>query len=225
MIADIFIDRKALDAEIDRLTRGHLKAAGIAIDETTRDYEKRLEAATRSVSKGNLWRAWASDVQPRKGRIAREPAGFIYVNGRTRTRSAIDYLTKSGRVAASDGGPVAIPLPAAGPRNRGNNFMLTPDEWQRRTGVTLRLLARPGKPALLVADGTLNARSGTYRKITRQRTAADERRGFVRGQTTIPIFILLNPRDFRARFSIAQVMAGAGADLATAFVRAAAKIP
>ena len=220
---DIFIDRKQLDAELDRLTRAHLKVAHESIDETTREYEKKLEAATKANSSGKLWRAWASDIRPKKGKIAREPAGFIYLNARTRTRKAIEFLTTSGRVQSKDGGYLAIPLPAAGSRGRLRD--LTPGEWERATGIRLRFVYRRDKPALLVADmGTTNKRTGAFRPITRKRTAADERRGYMLGAQTVPIFILIAPYSFTARFSIATVMAPAGRRMAERFREKAGRI-
>ncbi len=219
---DLILDAPALREATDKLIRGHLYAARVAVDVVTREYEKRLETATAAVSKGRLHKAWASDVQPRKGRIARDPAGYIYINGGARTRSAIEFLTTSGRIQAKDGGPVAIPLPAAG--NRGRDRLLTPDEWQRQTGKLLTLVKPRGRPAMLVANGTLNGRTGRYRAITRKRTAADARRGFVRGEASIPIFILLYPRDFQSRFTVENILRGSGDRLASVFAQQAALV-
>lgn len=74
--------------------------------------------------------------------------------------------------------------------------------------MKLRYVYRPGKPALLVVDeATTNARTGSARPITRKRTAADLRRGFVRGAQTVPIFVLLPTVPFSAKFSIDSVVA------------------
>lgn len=215
---DLVLDAPALRKVREDTVRGLLTAAKRTVKLVTREYEQKLEEATRQVSTGKLWRAWASDIRPKgRGQIAREPAGFIYINGGERSRGAIDFLTKSGRVEShTPGGYLAIPLPAAGSRGRGRN--LTPGEWERLTGQKLIYIYRGGnRPALLVAKGTTNQRSGGYRAITRKRSKADERRGYQRGEQLVPIFVLVAPYAFRGRFSIENVLRGSGQRLATVF--------
>ncbi|MCZ4340573.1 DUF6441 family protein [Sphingomonadaceae bacterium G21617-S1] len=216
--ADLILDAPALRGAREDTVRGMLTAAKRTIESVTREYEQKLEEATRQVSTGKLWRVWASDQRPKgKRQIAREPVGFIYINGSTRSRGAIDFLTKEGRVASkTPGGYLAIPLPAAGTRGRRRD--LTPGEWERLTGQKLVYIYRGGnRPALLVAKGTTNQRSGGYRAITRKRTKADERRGYVRGEQMIPIFVLVAPYAFRGRFSIENVLRGSGQRLGVVF--------
>lgn len=216
--ADLILDAPALRGAREDSIRGMLTAAKRTIELVTREYEQKLEEETRQVSSGKLWRAWASDIRPKaKGQIAREPAGYIYINGRDRTRGAIEFLTSSGRVESkTPGGYLAIPLPAAGSRGRARN--LTPAEWERLTGQKLIYIYRGGnRPALLVAKGTTNNRSGGYRAITRKRTKADERRGYVRGEQMIPIFVLVAPYAFRGKFSVENVLRGSGQRLGNVF--------
>lgn len=215
--ADLILEAAPLRDAREETIRGMLGAAKRTVEQVTREYEKELEAATKGVSQGNLYRAWASDIRPKgKRQIAREPAGFIYVNGGERTRGAISFLSSSGRVQSKAGGYLAIPLPAAGSRGRSRN--LTPGEWEGQNGQRLEYVYRGGsRPALLVAKGTTNQRSGSFRNITRKRTAADERRGFQRGEQMVPIFILVAPYAFQGRFSIEAVLRGSGARMAEVF--------
>lgn len=215
--ADLILDAPALREAREQTIRGMLYAAKETVSIVTREYEKALEEKTQGVAQGKLYRAWASDIRPKgKRQIAREPAGFIYINGGERTRGAIEFLTRSGNVASKAGGYLAIPLPAAGNRGRARN--LTPGEWERQNGQRLQFVYRGGnRPALLVAKGTTNARTGSYRLITRKRTAADDRRGFQRGEQTIPIFVLIAPFAFRGRFSIDAVLQGSGQRMAQVF--------
>jgi len=223
-VIDFEIDTEALRKAEDLLIRGYLWAAKQTINEASREFEKRLEARTRDYTKGNLHSAWASDVRPKaKNKIAREPVGFIYVNGGERTRKALDYQTTSGRVASLDGGYLAIPLPAAGSRGRLRD--ITPGEWERQHGIRLQYVYRGfNRPALLVAKGTLNMRSATFRPITRRRTATDEKRGYQRGESSVPIFALIAPRNFRSKFTIEDVMAPAGEWMRDHFEREVRKI-
>jgi len=207
------VDIEQLRAAADKETRLQLRALTEALAETVREAEKALEDKTREVAGGRLWRAWTSGIGPAKGRIARDPAGWIRLNGRreiggriSRTYGAIESITTTGRISAQSGGFLAVPLPAAG--SRGRDRWLTPGEWERRTGLRLRYVYRPGKPALLVVDeATTNGRTGSARPITRKRTAADLKRGFVRGAQTVPIFVLLPMVPFTAKFSIDGVVA------------------
>lgn len=196
------------DAEVDQardaLTRELLTELTGAIHDETRGLEQDLEKITRLAVKGKLWRAWKSEAFPKNKGPAREPSGTVFVNGGRRSQGAMTYFTRQGRIANDDGFYIAIPTPAAGPR--GRNRDLTPGEWERRNGQKLRFVYRKGRPALLVADaGTLNARTGTFRPVTSRRTALDAKRGYKRGEMTIPIFTLLPFSDFQPRFSIEPI--------------------
>lgn len=211
---EIHFDRTELLAIEDAITRAHLKAGKTALEETTRDFEKRLEAATKSAAPGNLWRAWASSVEPKKGRIAANPVGLIYLNGADRTRGAMEHVTTSGRIASRNGKYLAIPLPAAGRRERLHD--LTPELWMRRTGQKLRFIPprRGGKGALLVLDkGTLRGK----RQVAIGNTAR-RRKGGTNDQT-IPIFVLIPARSFSSRFSTDVILAPAARELSANVVR------
>ena len=70
------------------------------------------------------------------------------------------------------------------------------------------------RASLLVADeGTLNGRTGTFRPITRKRTQADARRGFTRGATTTPIFVLIPSVAHANRVALQPAIDAAGAKL------------
>ena len=196
------------DAEMarasDELIREVLTELTGAIHDETRGLEQDLEKLTRLAVKGKLWRAWKSDVFPRRLGPAREPSGNVFVNGGKRSQGAMTFFTREGRIANGGGFYLAIPTDAAGPRGRARD--LTPGEWERRSGQKLRFVYRKGRPSLLVADGgTLNGRTGNFRPITRKRTAADLRRGVQRGAATIVIFVLLPSVDFQPRFAIEPV--------------------
>lgn len=213
------IDAAQLDRDSDRLIRAYLTAGTVAVSTTAKALERKLEAATQAAVPGNLWRAWASESYPKSG-PARDPVGTIFINGRTRTRGALTFWTQPGAIRGRSGQYLAIPLPAAGSQGRSRD--LTPGEWERRTGVRLRFVYRPGQSSLLVADsGTVVRPNGAYtsfRPITRQRTLADQRRGFTRGETTVPIFVLVPTVQFRNAFSIEAILSSAEADLAAEYL-------
>jgi hypothetical protein len=196
------IDSGALARTSDTIARAYLKAGKDTIAAVTKGLERDLEELTKAEVPGRLWRAWKSDVFPRGNAIAKDPAGVVFVNGGQRSQGAMTFWSQPGRIAGKSGQWLAIPLPAAGSRGRTRD--LTPGEWERRTGKRLRFVYRGGRrSALLVADmGTTNARTGAFRPITRGRTAADQRRGFMRGEQSVPIFVLVPTVAFGNRVAV-----------------------
>lgn len=206
------LDLDSLHGAEDAVIRRVLTAASRTIQRITRDLELDLEQVTKAAVPGRLWRAWTSEVAPKPGRIAREPAGWVRLNSKryssgqvTRTYGAMDFFSRPGSIKGSRGQYLAIPTKAAGSTGRARD--LSPSDWERMTGVKLRLVKSQerggrGRVGLLVADmGTTNARSGTFRPITRKRTAADEKRGYQRGAQTVVIFVLVEFVPFANRFS------------------------
>lgn len=104
-------------------------------------------------------------------------------------------------VGAHDKGPLirsrtglwlAIPTPAAGKSLRGGR--ITPAEWERRTGLTLRFVYRRDGPSLLVAEGRLNSKGRAV--ASRAKTG--------RGKVTAPIFLLVPQVRLRKRLDLAR---------------------
>lgn len=201
----------------DTIERRVYRAGTAMIRESTRALEKRIENAIQGAVSGKLWRAIASQVYP-KGGIAREPSGSIFVNGGERSRGAIRFFTQPGRIQNDDDFYLAIPLPAAG--TRGREGMLTPGEWERRTGVRLRFVFRRGRASLLVADSAVLSAKGIFRRVASIRTKADQRRGFARGATTIPIFVLLPFVPFANSVSLEPLIRQSRDDLVIGWGRA-----
>ena len=95
-------------------------------------------------------------------------------------------------IRSKDGFWLAIPTPAAGKGSRGK--ALTPGEWERRRGLRLRFVYRRRGPSLLVADGRLNSRG--LGVASRSKTG--------RGQSTVPIFLLVPQVKLAKRLSLAR---------------------
>jgi hypothetical protein len=212
----VTLDTRAALAEADRITRAALGAAKEGLADATKALERDLEELTRAAVPGRLWRAWKSEVFPKGRGVARSPVGTVFVNGGSRSLGAITFWSRPGRIKGKAGQWLAIPLPAAGSRGRGRD--LSPGEWERRTGKRLRFVYRGGnRSALLVADmGTTNARTGAYRPITRARTKADMQRGFLRGEQSVPIFVLVPQVAFGNRVAVGPAIARAQTRLASA---------
>ena len=200
MRPDLRFSTPELQQAIEKLDTQQMRASRRAVTEVTRQAEQALESATEGAGLGRLGRAWTSRVYPRSG-LAREPAGLIFPKGGRRTEGAMRSFSRGARIRGLDGGAVAIPLPAAGGRGRGRN--LTPEEWERKTGITLRPVYRRGKAPLLVADGRINVRSGRFRKSLQR----DARRIGPGYGAVVPIFVLVPVVNISARFSIESTMA------------------
>ena len=87
---------------------------------------------------------------------------------------------------------LAIPMAAAGKGPRGRR--ITPGEWEKRRGMRLRFVYRRGAPSLLVADGRLNSRG--LGVASRSKTG--------RGQSTVPIFLLVPQVKLAKRLNLAR---------------------
>jgi hypothetical protein len=222
------VDLASLAKVEDAAIRRVLMAAARTVQRVTRELELDLEAVTRDAVPGKLWRAWTSEVAPKPGKIAREPAGWVRLNSRrdlngmvSRTYGAMDFYSSPGEITGKRGQYLAIPTKAAGSRGRMRN--LSPREWERMTGIELRLVKSKdrggsGRVGLLVADmGTTNARTGAFRPITRARSAADDKRGYQRGAQTVVIFVLIRAIPFANTFSTQPALRRAELKLAAEF--------
>jgi len=207
--ADLVFDLEAFAREGDQMIRRYLADGTASVGGATKRLERRLEAVTRTAVPGQLWKAWASESYPKKG-PAREPTGVVYVNGRDRTRGVIAFWTRPGTVRGRSEQYLAVPLPAAGPR--GRDRWLTPGEWERAHGIRLRFVYRPGRAALLVADGAQLKGRGQIAD-----RASPGRRDSGR-TTTVPIFVLLPQVKFRNAVAIDPIIQDARGDLVDDFL-------
>ncbi|WP_109464403.1 DUF6441 family protein [Albibacillus kandeliae] len=106
-------------------------------------------------------------------------------------------------IVSSSGRWLAIPLPSAGKVRSGRGGKRpSPKEWEQKTGVRLRFVARPGKPPLLVADDArLDKRGRAGRKGGRRRKSD----GILSGAQTVPIFVLMPQVKLKKRTSLTKL--------------------
>src|SRR5205085_2656436 len=97
---------------------------------------------------------------------------------------------------------------------------LSPQEWERKTGIPLRLVIRRGRAPILVADGRVNARSGRFRPSLKR----DARRIGPGFGSIVPIFVLLPVVNLGQRFSIESVLAPFASALASRFLTLASQV-
>jgi hypothetical protein len=165
--------------------------------------EKAVTTAMRAAGAGlkSNWRA-----QIARARLGQRLANTIRSKtfpavGESLEAAALIWSNAPQIIGAHDTGPLirskdgfwlAIPTPAAGKGTRGK--ALTPGEWERRRGLRLRFVYRRGGPSLLVADGRLNSRG--LGVASRSKTG--------RGQSTVPIFLLVPQVKLAKRLSLAR---------------------
>ncbi|MDF2621409.1 MAG: hypothetical protein K0S00_4068 [Xanthobacteraceae bacterium] len=141
-----------------------------------------------------LANTWRSETYPRGGTSLRA-AGLIF----TRAPDLIDAFNRGVTIRSPNGFYLAIPTPAAGkfgfarqssPESGQKLERLTPGGWERRTGMKLRFVFRPGKRvSFLVADNVRVGAGGIARANTVTRKGNKATR--LTGRTTAVIFWLV----------------------------------
>lgn len=165
--------------------------------------EKAVTAAMRAAG-GDLKSNWRAQVTRALlgQRLANTIRSKTYpATGESIDAAALVWSNAPQIIGAHDTGPLirskdgfwlAIPTPAAGKGARGK--ALTPGEWERRRGLRLRFIYRRRGPSLLVADGRLNSRG--LGVASRSKTG--------RGQSTVPIFLLVPQVKLTKRLNLAR---------------------
>lgn len=138
-----------------------------------------------------LSRSWKFRAWP--DRAGKTPTSLVF----SRAPEIIRGHSQGGIIRSRTGKWLAIPTDAV-PRGRGGGA-LSPTQLERRFGLELRLIARPGRPGLLVADNAQLTSRGRLRTLTRRRRhgaqftalSTRSRRAGVQGRATVVLFTLL----------------------------------
>jgi hypothetical protein len=189
---------------------------GKALAETEKDIERAVTSGMRDAADGlkqdlredvvaaglgeRLSRTWRGKTFPEVGESA-EAAAYVW----SRAPKIVDAFDRGVVIRSARGLFLAIPTTAAGKSGRsavGSRENITPEGWQRRTGLKLRFVYRRGRPSLLVADARINTRG----------LAARNRRKI--GQASVIVFIL-----------VPQVALKKRLDVESAAKRQAARVP
>jgi len=165
--------------------------------------EKAVSAAMREAG-ADLKSSWRGQITEAGlgRRLANSIRSQTYPrSGESLSAAALVWSKAPVIVGAHDTGPLirsrdgfwlAIPTAAAGRGLRGGE--ITPGEWERRRGLRLRFVYRRQGPSLLVADGRLNSRG--LGVASRSKTG--------RGQSTVPIFLLVPQVKLRKRLDLGR---------------------
>ncbi|WP_422074098.1 DUF6441 family protein [Tranquillimonas rosea] len=115
----------------------------------------------------------------------------------TKAPDIVDAFNLGATIRSKDGFWLAIPTEAA-VKGRGGK-RTTPLDFERRTGLPLRFVYRPGRPGLLVVDqARVNKRGSAARKGGRRRKGD----GILTGEQTIVAFILVPQVKLRKRLDL-----------------------
>jgi len=163
-----------------RLMRQEIAAGEQAVSLAMRDAARGLQSDWRR----QITSAGLGDRLAKSIRAQTFPAGRKSVNAAALVWSKAPQILRAHDAGAvikpRSGRFLSIPTPAAGQGRFGAR--LTPEEWERRRGLKLRLVKRPGKPGLLVADGA---------RISKAGVALESRSKTGRNQVTAVIFVLV----------------------------------
>lgn len=195
---------------------------GKALAETEKDIERAVTSGMRDAADGlkqdlredvvaaglgeRLSRTWRGKTFPEVGESA-EAAAYVW----SRAPKIVDAFDRGVVIRSTRGLFLAIPTAAAGKSGRsavGSREKITPEGWQRRTGLKLRFVYRRGRPSLLVADDA---------RINTRGLAARNRRKTGKSQTNLAsviVFIL-----------VPQVALKKRLDVESAAKRQAARVP
>ena len=181
-----------IDPDIVALMREEIAAGERAVSTAIREASTRLKSAWRGQITGaglgtRLARSIRSEQYP-KGKPSLNAAALVW----SKAPVIIGAHNTGPLIRSKNGFWLAIPTPAAGKSARGGR--ISPGEWERRRGMSLRFIYRARGPSLLVAEGRLNSRGIGV--------AARTKSG--RGLASVPIFLLVRQVKLAKRLDSAQ---------------------
>lgn len=195
MIGDIAGDLNRFSVKLERATSA-------AINETVSGVQTDLRRDTEEAGLGKkVSNAWRKAVYP-KGQASMNAAGSVWSNA----PHIIDGYSKGGTIRARNSRYLAVPLPQAQKLMRvrgksGNSRRrITPQLFEKVTGLKLVVIQRPGKNPLLVARGVRITKSGSVRRLTvRKATKTMGERVMLSGLAEAPMFVLVPSAQLKIR--------------------------
>jgi len=149
----------ALFGNLEVVIADELEAGARAVTAGTRstvDVVKNLLRAQTMSAFGSqpLANTWRGVAYPRAGQISLGAAGTIY----SKAPHIVEAFSASTTIRSKSGFFLAIPTPEAMTMRGSRRERPTPDSIERRLGLKLQFVYRPGKASLLVAN--LRRRTG-----------------------------------------------------------------
>lgn len=200
-MVDLRLTFAAAKGELDAAIKAKYQPIAAAATAAIRDVAKAVKSEGRA------------DIEPALGkRFANALRVNVYPSGKAVSAEAAAYIFHRIPYAAifEDGGRIAgrpllwLPLPSA-PARIGRQ-RITPALYRQRIGK-LRLLRRPGRRPLLVADIKIGRRTAAagrtkFSVATLQRQASKSAKGVRR---SIPMFVGLSTADIRQRIHVRRI--------------------
>lgn len=187
-----------IEGDLEKIMKDERHRVGIATTAAMRyggeTLKGLLRAQIRSAGLGNrLANTIRHEPKPRKG-FSYTPAGLVYANA----AAIVSAFAYGAVIRAKHGTWLAIPTPQAGKGTNGKK--MTPAEWERRTGRTLRFVHnRRRGTAFLVAD---DLRISKVSGLARAKGGRRRKDGILSGAQTIPIFLLVRQVTLRKRLNV-----------------------
>lgn len=201
--------RFELDASLAGIAEEEIRSAERAVTGGVREIGTLVKNAWRGqVVSSGLGARLANTIRQNNYPAAGQSIGaasLVYARpNRKKSASAadlVDAFDKGALIKSRDAFWLAIPLPAAGPVaasfGRGR---LTPGLWEKRTGRRLRFVYRPGRPSLLVDDGTPGPGSGLISRMRRGSHKAVKVQTF--RNKSVPMFVLVPQAKLKKRLDL-----------------------
>lgn len=145
-----------IDPDIVAMMTAEVAAGERAVTAAMREAGSGLKTAWRThITGAGLGRRLANSIRnqnfPRSGESL-DAAALVW----SKAPVIVGAHDTGPLIRSQDGFWLTIPLPAAGRGLRGRR--ITPGEWWRRRGLSLRFVYRRTGPSLLVAEGRLNTK-------------------------------------------------------------------
>lgn len=165
MRVTVEIDGDLREIMRDEVLRGEI-AVTAAVGGATRQVKNEMRAQVRSAKLGSrLANSIRERLYPEREASMRA-AGLIW----SKAPKIIDAFERGVAIRAKLRTWLAIPTAAAMKSVKGGK--ITPLEWEQRTGLKLRFVYRPGRPALLVADKIRISKRGIAKEARRKNAPA-----------------------------------------------------
>lgn len=205
--------REQLQADAALIQTAAALSADSATNAVKGEVRARVTAGLGSARAGNAVRA-------RRYIDPNSLAGVVLSNWRYKINGKdVDVLGAyaTGATISKPGGALALPLPAAGRKIGGGR--MTPEKFMERTGLSLRLVKRPGRPSLLVTEGgRLNSQGLARFKGGKKKRG--QQGPVKRPDLNIPVFQLVQSVRLRKRIELGGINEFAAQQLQDRFMAA-----
>lgn len=193
----------ALTGNLEQHMAAEIRDAEIGVTRGIAAGAEGLKAELRAQVTGaglgeRLAKTWRSEVYP-PGKPSTNAAAMVW----SKAPLLMDAFNRGATIRPGGGRQLlAIPTSAAGKvAGSPTTKRLTPELWQKRTGLPLRYVQRPGRLPVLVADGVrVNSRGAAVSNMGKRKDGSTYTR--LRNVASAVIFILVPQARLKKRLDI-----------------------